>query len=332
VRLIITGSSGQIGTNLALCCLRRGHDVLGIDCRPNGWTGAFGCALADLRQPLETLRPSAGYGDNAWERPDVVVHLAAHAKVHELVQTPQRALENIVMTHHVLEFCRLRRVPVVFASSREVYGDVGRASVRESDARFEDATSAYAASKIAGETMVRAYARSYGLRYLIVRLSNVYGRYDDDLQRMQRVVPLFIRAIDEGRPVTVFGADKVIDFTYVDDCIDGIVAGVERLHAGRVLDETINLACGEGRSLVDLVEAIGRVLHRRPTVLIVPKRVGELTRYVASLDNARRLLDFEPKVRLDEGIRRAIAWQSEARNRAGDAARGVGVREATPRA
>ena len=274
MRLIITGSSGQIGTNLALRCIRRGHTVLGVDCRANEWTDAFPCLFADLREPLRPERiPGAGVG-SGWERPDAIVHLAAHAKVHELVQAPERALENIAMTQHVLELCRALDVPFVFASSREVYGDVHRVRTNESDARFDAATSAYAASKIAGETMVHAYACSYGLRFLVLRLSNVYGRYDGDLQRMQRVVPLFIRRIGEGRPVTLFGADKVVDFTHVDDCIDGIARGVERLIAGSVRNETINLAYGQGHSLLELVEHIGRALRRRPAVILERSEPG----------------------------------------------------------
>lgn len=309
MRLIVTGSSGQIGTNLALRCLERGHAVLGIDRRPNPWTDAFSSMVADLTAPFSVARLAAQHEDGAWARPDAIVHLAAHAKVHDLVETPQRALENIAMAHHTLELCRALRAPVVLASSREVYGDVDRAVARESDARFDDASSAYAASKIAAETMVHAYTRSYGLPHLVFRLSNVYGRYDDDIERMPRVIPLFVRRIGEGRSVTVFGADKVIDFTYIDDCIDGMVNGLERLAAGHVRNETINLASGRGRSLLEMVEHVGRVLGRLPSVAIEPKRAGEVTRYVASLDKARALLGYEPKVGLEEGIERAVAWQ-----------------------
>jgi UDP-glucose 4-epimerase len=309
VRLIITGSSGQVGTNLALRCIERGHEILGIDCRPNPWTDAFPNVLADLRASHSLARLWVTHP--AWARPDAVIHLAAHAKVHELVETPQRALENIVMTQHVLEACRTQRAPVVFASSREVYGDLGRERVRELDARFDRAASSYAASKISAESMLHAYASSYDMRYLVLRLSNVYGRYDNDLDRMERVVPLFIRAIDRGEPVTVFGADKVIDFTYIDDCVEGIVCGVERLATCRLQNETINLAYGQGHRLLELAEHIGQALGRRPMVRLADKRAGEVTYYVADIEKARQLLDFEPKVGLEEGVRRSVAWHFE---------------------
>jgi len=249
-------------------------------------------------------------------RPDIVVHLAAHAKVHELVQSPHRALENIAITHNVLELCRTLRVPIVFASSREVYGDVDRVCASETDARFEKATSSYAASKIAAESLVHAYACSYGLRYLIFRLSNVYGRYDNDLQRMERVVPLFIRAIESGQQVTVFGSDKVVDFTYIDDCVDAIVQGIERFGTGQLENQTINIAFGKGHRLMELVDVIGRILGCSPLVTISDKRPGEVTHYVADIEKARTLLGFEPRVDLHEGIRRAVAWHFEWTRRA----------------
>ena len=127
---------------------------------------------------------------------DVVVHLAAHAKVHQLVQQPHRALENVMMTFNVLEYARQQRVPLVFSSSREVYGDVHRfEEYGEQVADFAYTESTYSASKISGEAFMYSYARCYGLPYLVFRFSNVYGRYDNDLHRMVRVLPLFTHAM-----------------------------------------------------------------------------------------------------------------------------------------
>ena len=108
----------------------------------------------------------------------------------------------------------------------EVYGDVHRfEGYSEATADFAFTESPYSASKIASEAFIYAYARCYGLKYLAFRFSNVYGRYDNDLHRMSRVLPLFIHAMSRDEPITVYGgADKVLDFTYIDDCVDGIVA------------------------------------------------------------------------------------------------------------
>ncbi len=315
MRLIVTGSSGQIGTNLALRCLARGDRVTGIDRRANGWTHAFPTLCEDLAAPGAAAHLVSAHGA-ALSGADVLVHLAAHAKVHELVREPARALENIAMTQHALELARTLRVPFVLASSREVYGDVPHLPVREDDAQVARVASPYAASKLAAEGMVHAYAGSYGVRYLVFRLSNVYGRYDDDLERMERVVPLFVRRIGEGRPVTVYGVDKRLDFTHVDDCVDGVLRGVDALCADRVRDETFNLAAGHGHSLVELAERIGEVVGRRPGVIAAPARAGEIRRYVADLGKARAMLGYAPRLQLAEGVRAAIEWQ---RARSGDA-------------
>jgi UDP-glucose 4-epimerase len=307
MRVLITGSSGQIGTNLALRLLADGHSVFGVDRRPNPWTGAFPTLLQDLAAPQREFR--GGIGGAPYPPCDVVVHLAANAKVYDLVEQPHRALENINLTFNVLEYCRANGLPLIFSSSREVYGDIRRYLTEERSADFSFTESPYSASKIAGEALIYSYARCYGVRYLVFRFSNVYGRYDTDIERMERVIPLFIRRLSRGEPVTVYGREKVLDFTYVDDCVDGIVRGMQRLLGGEVVNRTINLAYGQGNTLVRLAELIAGTLGVQPQIIVEPvKRPGEVTYYVADITLARELLGFTPRVPLEEGVRRAVAW------------------------
>jgi UDP-glucuronate 4-epimerase len=314
VRILVTGSSGQIGTNLALRLAGDGHEIFGVDKRLNTWTDDFRYLLQDLSGHY----PSFPNGIGGVEYPDVdlVVHLAAHAKVHQLVRQPHRALENAVMTFNVLEFCRQRALPIVFSSSREVYGDVHRFAeeeAKETSADFAYTESTYSASKIAGEALIYSYARCYGLRYLVFRFSNVYGRFDNDLRRMVRVIPLFIHTLQRDEPVTVFGAEKTLDFTYVDDCIEGITRGIDALAAGRVVNETINLAYGQGNTLVHAAELIAAELGVEPKITLAPSLLGEVTHYVADLSKARDLLGYDPSTPLEEGIPRAVEWFGEHR-------------------
>ena len=312
MRVLLTGSSGQIGTNLALRLLADGHEVFGVDQRLNTWTDEFPYLIQDLSGQIT---PSVDGIGVPYPEADVVVHLAAHAKVHQLVAQPHRALANTQMTFNVLEFCRLRQLPLVFSSTREVYGDVHRfEGYGEDTADFAFTESPYSASKIASEAFIYAYARCYGLRYIAFRFSNVYGRFDNDLHRMSRVLPLFMHQMSRGEPITVYGgADKVLDFTYVDDCVDGIARGVEALVSGRVENETINLAFGEGNTLVRAAELIAGELGVEPKVTIAPSLLGEVTRYVADIRKARDLLEWTPQVPLDEGIPRAVQWFQEHR-------------------
>lgn len=300
--VLITGSSGQIGTNLGLRLLADGRAVDGIDNRRNGWTGDILTTVRDLTAPFLGLPPNGAR---------VVVHLAAHAKVHALVERPHLALENIAMTFNALEYCRKYQLPIIYASSREVYGDIQRFLTEESYADFNYAESPYSASKLSGEALVYSYARCYGLRYLVFRFSNVYGRYDNDLDRMERVIPLFIRKIAAGEPITVYGAKKTLDFTYVDDCVSGIVAGIDLLESGATVNETVNLAYGQGHTLAAMAWMIGDALGVKPRMTIEDSRPGEVTHYVANIGKARALLGYEPRITLREGIGKAIKWQHE---------------------
>ena len=313
MRVLITGSSGQIGTNLGLRLLADGHDVFGVDKRENGWTDAFPTLLQDLAGHYPAFK--GGIGGVEYREVDLVVHLAAHAKVHQLVREPHRALENAIMTFNVLEYARGVGLPLVFSSTREVYGDVHRfEEYAEEAADFAYTESPYSASKITSEAFIYSYARCYGLDYLVFRFSNVYGRYDNDLWRMERVLPLFMHQLSRGDGITIFGGDeKVLDFTFIDDCVDGIARGVYALAEKRVRNQTVNLAYGEGNTLVRAAELIGSELGVDPQIEIAPSLLGEVTHYVADVSKARELLGWTPQTPLAEGIPRSVAWFKEWR-------------------
>ena len=309
MRVLVTGSSGQIGTNLALRLVADGHEVWGVDKPPNPWApDAFPTLLQDLAGHYAAF--PGGINGVEYPQVDVVVHLAAHAKVHQLGRQPHRALENAIMTFNVLEFARGIDVPLVFSSTREVYGDVHRfEEYAEEAADFAFTESPYSASKIASEAFVYSYARCYGLRYLVFRFSNVYGRYDSDLWRMDRVLPLWMHQLSRGEPITVFGGEqKVLDFTYVDDCVDGIVRGIYALESGDTRNETINLAYGQGNTLVRAATLIADELGVEPAITLAPSLLGEVTHYVADIRKAREVLGWVPETPLDAGIPRAVEW------------------------
>lgn len=300
MRVLITGSSGQIGTNLGLKLLDRGDNVVGIDRRPNPWTDRLETCRLDLLSATPDDLPDGKF--------DVVVHLAAHAKVFELVEYPSRALENVTMCFTVLDFARRHKLPLIFGSSREVYGDIHRHVTEEAEADFVVAESPYSASKIAGEAFIYSYAECYGLPYLVFRFSNVYGRYDNDIERLERVLPLFASRIARDQPITVYGKEKVFDFTYVDDCIEGVSKGIDALVSGRVKNQTINVAYGQGSTLLDAVNIISLALGKKPKVTFEPARPGEVMRYVADISKARQLLGYNPETPLTAGIPLGIEW------------------------
>ncbi|MCM8536006.1 MAG: NAD-dependent epimerase/dehydratase family protein, partial [Lentisphaeraceae bacterium] len=212
---------------------------------------------------------------------------------------------------NVIEYCRQNNVPLVFSSTREVYGDIKRYETNEDMASFSTTESPYSASKISSEAFIYSYSRCYDMKYIVFRFSNVYGRYDNDIDRMERVIPLFYEKIKNGEPITVYGRDKILDFTYIDDCVDGISRGVERILRNEVYNQTFNLAYGQGNPLYTVSDVFQEELDVKADVTFEDARVGEVTHYVADISNAKTLLGYNPQTDLNTGLRKAAEWYSK---------------------
>lgn len=298
MRILVTGSSGTIGTRLCEKLLERGDDVTGIDWVRNKWQPSINAVtrLVDLRD--EKAIAQADLPDA-----DAIVHLAANARVYELVENPDRARDNFLTVFNTLEFARTRGIKrFIFASSRESYGNIGAAAYSEDMVRVENCESPYTASKVGGEALVEAYRRCYGIDQITFRFSNVYGMYDDSI----RVVPLFIRLARKNEPLTVFGKDKCLDFTYIDDTVTGIIQSLDRFESAK--NATYNLAFGEGTTIIKLAEEVKRLLGSSSPVTLGPSRTGEVIRYVADISKARKNLGYDPKTSFAEGIKKAVEW------------------------
>jgi UDP-glucose 4-epimerase len=295
--VLVTGASGMIGTSLAERLLEAGYDVTGVDVEGNRWSDV----VDDVTVTTDLLDPDVG--ETLPDDVDVLVHLAANARVHRLVKQPRRARDNFEMTFNVLEYARQRDVSkVIFGSSREVYGNKGKVIYSEEDTYVDECESPYTASKVGGESMMKAYGQCYDLDVSILRFSNVYGRFDVS----DRVIPLFIAQASAGRDLTVYGDDKVLDFTYLDDCVDGIVRTVNNFHKAK--GTTFNVASGEGSSLVELAEGIAERVADDVDIHVEPNRTGEVGRYVADIDKARKVLGYEPTYSFEDGLDRTIDW------------------------
>lgn len=297
--VIVTGSSGTVGTALVDRLLDKGYDVTGVDKATNRWLPRVddNSIVADITNPEV-------FGELP-DSPDLVVHLAANARVHELVQNPGLARENFETTFNVMEYARKRGADVLFASSREVYGNNGKIIYSETDTYVDECESPYTASKIGSEALVKSYGNCYDIDVSIVRFSNVYGKYDAS----NRVVPLFIAQANNGEDLTVYGDDKILDFTHIDDCLLGVIRMIEQFN--KASGATFNIASGQGSSLVELGEKIIDHLDTKASVNVEPSRTGEIARYVADLSKAQKILGYEPQYSLDEGLESTIEWYLE---------------------
>lgn len=299
MNILVTGSSGTIGTRLCETLIARGHSVMGIDWEKNKWQPKIDAITEQI-----DMRDKEALMKSKIKSADAIVHLAANARVYELVEHPDRALDNFITLFNALEFARDRGIKkFLFASSRESYGNIkSAASYTEDLVRVENCESPYTASKVGGEALVHAYTRCYGIDNVIFRFSNVYGMYDDSV----RVVPLFIRLARKNEPMMVFGKDKCLDFTYIDDTVEGIIATLEKFDA--VKNDTYNLAYGEGTTLVHLAEEVKRLLKSSSSIAVGQPRTGEVVRYVADISKAKKALGYNPKTAFAEGIVKAVEW------------------------
>ncbi|MBI1813081.1 NAD-dependent epimerase/dehydratase family protein [Candidatus Peregrinibacteria bacterium] len=302
MRVLVTGSSGTIGTRLCEKLLERGQQVCGVDWVPNRWQQTVNAVTTtiDLRS-WEALE--------RWDAPtdiDAIVHLAANARVYELVEHPNRARDNFLTLFTVLEFARERGIKrVLFASSRECYGNADYERYTEDLVRVENCESPYTASKLGGEAFVHAYTRCYGIDHVLLRFSNVYGMYDDS----NRVIPLFIRQARANEPLTIFGEGKCLDFTHIDDTVAGIIAALDRFETAK--NDTYNIAYGEGTTILKLAEDVIRLTGSSSTIAMEEPRTGEVIRYIADISKAKRVLGYDPKVPFEEGIRKTVEWYQQ---------------------
>jgi nucleoside-diphosphate-sugar epimerase len=193
----------------------------------------------------------------------------------------------------------------MFASSREVYGNSEKIKHHEDEAYVKNCESPYTASKIAGEALVHSYHECYGIGFVILRFSNVYGMYDES----DRVIPLFIKNAKEGNDIIVFGKDKLLDFTYIDDTVTGIIRCIEEFD--NIQDNVFNIAYGEGVSIMEVATMIRDKINQNVNVIIEENRTGEVVRYIADITKAKQILDYNPKIDIIEGVSRSIDWYSK---------------------
>ena len=302
MKILVTGSSGTIGTRLCEMLLEAGHEVVGADWEPCKWQKAVEDIRidVDLRDPKQCEKLPTDV--------EMIIHLAANARVYELVEHPERAMDNFTDTFNVLEHARKHGITkVMFASSRETYGNIHLPDGQlysEDKAHFMTCESPYTASKIGGEALFEAYKRCYDIDAIIIRFSNVYGMYDDTV----RVVPLFFRQAKAGEKMTVYGGDKCLDFTYIDDAVDGVMKMIE--HWDKAKNDTYNLAYGEGSKILDLAEKMKELLNSDSEIEITESRTGEVTHYIADTTKARETFGYDPKTPFAEGVKKSVEWYS----------------------
>ncbi len=308
--VLVTGGAGFIGSHLTARLLESGDHVTGLDLFDDFYAPElkqanvepflrhrnYRLVKGDIRdEPL--LQELFSRGDF-----DVVVHLAARAGVRPSLEMPGLYQDvNVRGTAAILEASRRHDVRrVVFGSSSSVYGNNRKVPFAEDDP-VEHPISPYAASKRAGELLAYSYHHLYGMDIPCLRFFTVYG----PAQRPEMAIHKFTRAIEEGRPVTMFGDGSMRrDFTYVDDIIDGVVAAMERARGYRIY----NLGESQTITVAELIERIGEALGKVPQIERLPTQPGDVEVTYADIQRAKEELGYAPTTNVVQGLQKFVAW------------------------
>ena len=307
MRYLVSGAAGFIGSHLCRRLVAEGHDVVGIDDLSDGTLDNL-ADVPSLRLEHVDVREEEAVR-HVVRGTDVVLHHAAMKSVPRSVRLPAATTDvNVRGTLNVLLAARDAGASVVFASSSSVYGDHDAFPLRE-DVEPRP-RSPYAATKLAGEAMCRAWWHSYGVPTISFRYFNVYGPWQDPATEYAAVIPRFAVAALEGRPARIFGdGEQARDFTYVDDVVEAnlLAARMPEPARGQVLN------VGGGRrptSINELHAIVGELVGSRVEPERLPAREGDIRRSEADVTLARALIGYEPSVDVAEGVRRTVAWFS----------------------
>jgi nucleoside-diphosphate-sugar epimerase len=297
-RILVSGCRGLIGSALSAALRAAGHATVGIDLRGDPGDQTQG----DIRDIDLLARRIDGC--------DGVVHLAAISRVAWSQRQPALCWEiNVTATQRVLDaaLSSPHRPWVLFASSREVYGEPEQVPVDEDCAICP--RNIFGRSKVEGERITLA-AREAGLATAVVRFSNVYGTTTD---HADRVVPAFARGAALGGTLRICGQDTRLDFTHVDDAVRGAMAVIEQLLANIRTLLPVQFVTGQGTSLGELAELARAASGRRIKVLEAPPQGHYVARFVGDPSRARALFGWRPQIDIADGMARLIrAFADEA--------------------
>lgn len=308
--ILITGGAGFIGSRLAHALRKRGDKLVLLDNFNSYYDPTLKRSnIAQFKDDADVTVIEGDVRDSALiesiiSNHDIrkIANLAAMAGVRNSVNESSLYFDvNLMGSLHLMEAARKAGVEqFVQASTSSVYGNTTRLPFVEEDAA-DRPLAPYPASKRSAEITAHSYHHLFGLNITCLRFFNVYGP-----QGRPDMMPMkVIQAICDERPITLFDAGKLSrDWTYIDDIVDGVVAALDR----PLGYEVINLGCGAPISMTEFVDHFEKLSGRTVERVNVPAPPSEPTITYCDNSRARRLLDFNPKVSVHDGLERTWNW------------------------
>ncbi len=296
-KALVTGGAGFIGSNLVDRLLALGHQVIVIDNESAETNAKF-----YWNDETENYKVDiTDYSAIAWifSGVDYVFHTAAQARVQPSIEVPGLSIQtNVLGTLNVLEASRQANVKrVIYSMTSSVYGTA--ASIPNIETQSQNCLSPYAVSKYSGELLCSVYSHLYNLDTVSLRYFNVYGSREPSSGQYAPVVSKFINQHKAGDFLTIVGdGEQRRDFTNIKDVVEANIAAME--YKDKLNGEPINIGSGRNFSINELAQLISNKYQ------YLPNRPGEARETLADISKAKSLLNWEPKVRLEDYIKESL--------------------------
>ncbi|MBS2017344.1 MAG: SDR family oxidoreductase [Deltaproteobacteria bacterium] len=302
---LVTGGAGFIGSSIAETLLAKGERVRILDDFSTGRRSNIEGLKGNLEVIEGTIVDPATVA-KAMKDVEVVFHEAAIPSVVRSVENPAASmLANVQGTTVVLDGARHAKVRrLVFAASSSAYGDTP--TLPKIETMTPRPRSPYAISKLTGEHLLEVFSSLYGIETLSLRYFNVFGPKQDPNSQYAAVIPNFITAaLTKKRPKVHGDGEQTRDFCFIENTVEANLLAATT--PNKLSGQVVNVACGDRISLNQLLGFIGEEAGYKIEAEYGPNRPGDVRDSLASIDAARALIGYEPKVRAREGLARTYA-------------------------
>jgi nucleoside-diphosphate-sugar epimerase len=306
LKIVVTGGAGFIGSHLCTRLLDEGHSVLCVD---NFITGSERNIASLCNHPRFTLVHQDVTIPFDFEA-DAIFHLASPASPVGYMEHPvETILVNSQGTYQMLEQAKRQKARFLMASTSEAYGDPLQHPQSEDywgNVNPIGPRACYDESKRLGETLTMEYYRQYRLNTRIVRIFNTYG--PNSQIHDGRMIPNFITQALQNEPLTIYGDGSITrSICYVSDLVDGLMRAMFRPHTA---GEVFNLGNTEERTVLEYAHIIIRLCESSSSIIYESNRIDDPERRRPDITKAQRVLEWEPRVSIESGLRRTIEWFS----------------------
>lgn len=302
MKILVTGGAGFIGSNVADAFIAAGHQVAIVDNLTTGKKENLNPQAEFFSIDIRDARLTEAINEFA---PDVIAHLAAQIDVRKSVSDPVFNAEvNELGTLNLLGAAVQNKVgKIIFSSTGgALYGEVTEQAGAD-EGHAQEPISPYAITKRSVEMYLYAFWKLYGLKFTALRYGNVYGPRQDPLGEAG-VIAIFCGKMLKGEAPTIYGDGRQLrDYVYVED-----VAKANLLALAKAEGEIINIGVGQGTSVNELFSLLNEILKFKQKAVYAPPRAGELFRSVLNCGQAKKILGWQAKVGIKEGLTRTIGW------------------------